>query len=304
MSDEKALLDTLVDIDSVEALRGEIRKLNELCFPGSVMPIFERCFDEALDLFRGEFKGYQPCKTKYHDLRHTFDVLLATSRLIHSCVISGRTISSQVAEIALIASVMHDTGYIQEVGEDGTGGQYTLTHVERSADFIRRHGSYMGLSNSDIKNCCSMINATSLAIPFDSIDFASEEIKLLAKVVASADLLGQMADRLYLEKLLCLFNEFEEAGIFGISHEFEFLCQTKNFYALVTQRLEGPLESLHQTGRLHFRERWQIDRDLYRESIEINMGYLEVLINEHGDDYRSKLKRGGVVERLTNAMEK
>jgi len=299
MSKERTLLHRLVDIDSVEAVHNEIRTLNELCFPGREMPLFERCLEDTLRLFRGEYKGYQPCKTKYHDLRHTLDVLLATSRLIHACLISGRSISSRGAERALIASLMHDTGYIQEEGEGGTGGQHTLTHVERSVIFMDRYGPVLGLSDSAINNCRCMITATSLTIPFDSIRFASEETELLAKVVGSADLMGQMADRLYLEKLLCLFKEFEEAGIFGIAHEFELLCQTKSFYTLVMRRLEGPLGALHQTSRLHFRERWQLDRDIYRESIEINMEYLEVLIHEHKEDYRSNLKRGGIVENLT-----
>jgi hypothetical protein len=34
------------------------------------------------------------------------------------------------------------------------------------------------------------------------------------------------------------------------------------------------------------------------------MGCLEILMNEHKDDYRSKLKRGGIVERLTSQKSK
>ena len=302
MTTEKILIHTLVDIDSVDMVHNEIRVLNKLCFPGSEIPLFERCFEDTLRLFNGEFKGYQPCKTKYHDLRHTLEAVLATARLIHACVISGRTISLHGFELAIIATLMHDIGYILEEEESGTGGQHTLVHVERSANFMERYGSTLGISDRDIESCCCMITSTSMSIPLESIHFDSEETKLLAKIVGSADLLGQMADRLYLEKLLCLFLEFEEAGISGISHEFDFLCQTKSFYTLVMRRLENPLDSLHLMMSLHFRERWRIDRDLYREAIDMNMEYLEILLNKHKDDYRSKLKRGGIVERLTKQV--
>lgn len=303
MPSDAIQLQKLVDIDSVEAVRNEIHALNELCFPGRAMPLFGTCFDDTLRLFHGEYPGYQPCKTKYHDLRHTLETVLAAARLIHACVAGGRPISPHGAERALIAALMHDAGYILEEGESGTGGQHTLVHVERSADFMECYGTSLGLSNRDIDDCCCMITATSLAIPVDSISFFDDETELLAKIVGSADLLGQLSDRIYLEKLLYLYMEFEEAGISAISHEFELLCQTKSFFDLVMRRLEENLGALYTMMHLHFRERWQIDKDLYMESIKANMEYLEVVICEHKDDYRSKLKRGGIVERLTKGAK-
>ena len=38
-----------------------------------------------------------------------------------------------------MSALMHDIGYIQEQSEQGTGGQYTLEHVERSAAFFERY---------------------------------------------------------------------------------------------------------------------------------------------------------------------
>ena len=289
----------LVDIDSVEAVRAEILALVELSFPGRAMPFFERCFEDALLMFRGRYTGYQACKTEYHDLRHTLEVLLATARLLHACVLGGRALSPHGAELALVAATMHDIGYIQEEGEGGTGGQYTLIHVERSAAFFEQYGRNLGLADRDVERCCCMITATSLAIPPDSIGYGDGETELLAKLVASADLLGQLADRLYLEKLLFLFMEFNEAGILGIAHEFDLLYQTRSFYEMVRRRLDEGLGGLDRAMGLHFRERWRIDRDLYAESIALNMRYLDIITKEHKDDYRSRLKRGGIVERIT-----
>jgi HD superfamily phosphodiesterase len=292
-------LHKLVNIDSTEELSTEIRMLVKSAFPGVAMPLFERCYEDTLQTFQGRRKGYQKCKTEYHDLRHTLDVLLATARLLHACVINGQAISSRGAELALMAALMHDIGYIQEEGENGTGGQYTLVHVERSAAFFKRYGRAVKLADADLMRGCCMITATSLAISLDSIHYPDEETELLAKLLATADLLGQLADRLYLEKLFFLFREFNEAGILGATHEFDLLFQTRNFYAVVQRRLEEGLGGLNRLMHLHFREHWHIDRDLYEESIALNINYLDHVIKEHKEDYRSRLKRGGIVERLT-----
>jgi len=48
----------------------------------------------------------------------------------------------------------------------------------------------------------------------------------------------------------------------------------------------------------HFRSRWQIDRDLYAEAIENNIGYLRPIV-ARGDcckntDYQKYLRRGNI----------
>ena len=48
----------------------------------------------------------------------------------------------------------------------------------------------------------------------------------------------------------------------------------------------------------HFKDRWGIDRDLYRLAIEQNIRYLQHLIENHPHDYRTLLKRGGLIAKL------
>jgi hypothetical protein len=272
-----------------------------LSFPEAQLSFFDRCFDDTIRLFAGQYPGYLACKTEYHDLRHTMEVLLATARMIHATLLAGTSIRPEVAELALLAALMHDIGYIQKKGETGPGGQYTLVHVERSADFFASYGETIGLTFEDRQRCCSMITATSLAINPDHIDFPDEDTKLAAKLVASADLLGQLADRIYLEKLLFLYQEFHEAGLIAYANEFELLNQTSSFYNIIRNRLDESLGGLDRNLRLHFSKRWKIDRNLYNESITLNLQFLGRLLKEHRRDYRSKLKRGGIVDRIKHA---
>ena len=294
-------LQMLVDTENLDAVQAETRLIMELAFPGRPIPLFDRCFEDTVRLFRGRYEGYQSCKTEYHDLRHTLEVLLATARMIHAATLDGKSISPQLAELSLISSLMHDVGYIQKTGEKGTGGQYTLVHVERSAAFFELYGQNLGLAGADIEACCCMITATSLAIDPAAIRYRDPETELLAKIVASADLLGQMADRLYLEKLLFLYREFREAGMLAYPKEFDLLNQTRAFYTTVRRRLDEKLGSLDQTLYLHFRERWRMDRNLYSDAIALNLQYLDDIIENHQEDYRNKLKRGGVVDRIVSS---
>jgi len=298
MHPKRIVLHMLIDAESLDAVLDETKLIMDLSFPGKPVHHFECCFADTVRLFLGRYDGYQSCKTEYHDIRHTLEVLLATVRMIHATILDGRTISLKGAELALMAALMHDIGYIPEESDHGGGGQYTLVHVERSAAFFEHYGLKMGLAREDVDACCCMITATSLSIDPQSICFRDPETELLAKLVASADLLGQLADRLYLEKLLFLYKEFREAGVLAYPHEFDLLNQTRSFYATVRQRLDETLGSLDQPLALHFRERWQMDRNLYSEAISLNLQYLDIIIEKHKDDYRDKLKRGGIVDRI------
>jgi len=122
---------------------------------------------------------------------------------------------------------------------------------------------------------------------------------MLGKIVGSADLLGQMADRCYLEKLLLLYKEFEEAKLPGFDSELDLLQKTETFYESVAQkRLKNDFSGIAASLRLHFKVRWNEDRDLYLEAIENNIDYLKGLTLRCRDNYTCYLKnlrRGGIV---------
>ena len=81
-------------------------------------------------------------------------------------------------------------------------------------------------------------------------------------------------------------------------NEFDLLNQTRSFYSTVRRRLDEKLGSLDKTLFMHFRKRWLMDRNLYSDAIALNLQYLDDIIENHRSDYRNKLKRGGIVDRL------
>jgi hypothetical protein len=120
---------------------------------------------------------------------------------------------------------------------------------------------------------------------------------LAGQVLAAADLLAQMADREYLEKLLLLFLEFQEAGL-PYESMFDLLQRTHGFYAMATDRQERILGGVYKYMAPHFAARWDLPRDMYSEAIAQNMVYLKDVLKLGPDNYMSKLKRGGIVQRL------
>ena len=143
---------------------------------------------------------------------------------------------------------------------------------------MKKYLSSKNFSPVDLEDCSNCIQATILSLPVKDIQFRSEEIKILGQIVGAADLLAQMADRNYLEKLLLLFQEFEEAGIPGFDSELELLQKTEDFYNFVAQkRLSDDLGGVSSSMLFHFKSRWETDRDLYEESISKNIEYLKSL---------------------------
>ena len=91
-------------------------------------------------------------------------------------------------------------------------------------------------SSALMEDCSHLIMCTILDLSPDDIPFRSKEVEITGKIVGSADLMAQMADRAYLEKLLLLYEEFEEAGLPGYNSEFDLLKKTEDFYNLVARK--------------------------------------------------------------------
>ncbi|MFC1850197.1 hypothetical protein ACFL27_08405 [candidate division CSSED10-310 bacterium] len=264
-----------------------------------------RSFDDVSRLFSGNYKGFQACNTKYHDLNHTIDVFIAVARLIHGIVISGKQLSHQGIILGLIAALFHDAGFIQTIDDtEGTGAKYTIGHEERSIEFINHYLSDKGYSSEAINDCGHMIACTILRKSLREIPFRTEEVKVLGQIVGTADLLAQMADRNYLEKLLFLYKEFEEAKMPGFDSELELLKKTEAFYRdLSKKRMNEELGGVDSFMYLHFKNRWRVDLDLYQVYARKNIAYLKAILRTFDDDYRQMLRRAGVVEKLHRPLD-
>ncbi len=291
-------LSNLVNMYSPEAVFKEIRFTLNLISSEFDTSEIAKVFKTTIDLYEGNYPGYRVCSTEYHDLRHVTDVSLAMVRLIHGALLDGRSISERHITISLIAALLHDAGYIQEDWDmEGTGAKHTAEHVPRSADFLERYGIKNGLSDKEIAMGRSMILCTDLALDISAISFFSDEAEFLGKLLCAADLLAQMADRTYLEKLLFLYHEFKECNLGGYKSAEDLLQKTIGFYAFVAQRIEDILDGYDRLMILHFSSRWDIHRNLYHEAIENQKSYLnQILANPDAAPFEH-LRRNGIVRK-------
>jgi hypothetical protein len=295
------LLYDLVDSQNPQAILNEIFHTLSLLKADIIRERFRSVYDDIIQLFNGKYPGYRASNTKYHNLEHTMMVTLATARLTHGCLKAGYQFDPENILLGLLAALYHDSGLIQtKQDRKGTGAKYTIGHEDRSVNFMLKNLAGKKFLKTQMDDCAHLIKCTNLNIEIKDIPFRSNEIETLGKIVGSADLLAQMADRHYLEKLILLFKEFEEAGIPGFDSEGELLEKTEGFYKNVaSKRLKKDLGNISSNMKYHFKYRWDIDYDMYTDSIKNNISYLKSILTDGKKGkkfYRQYLKRGGIVE--------
>lgn len=282
----------LLDPNKPRVILGEAKRLYQASYKNANFEHINKVFLLTRRLYGGRFPGYLACAVEYHNFAHIVAVFAATSRLLDGCEVSGLKLGPKIAGEVLIAAMLHDTGYIRKTGDtDGTGGQYTKTHVTRSAAFTLLEAEAFGLGPKTAARISRMILGTDLGRPWETLTFDSEKERIAAEILATADLLGQMADRVYLEKLLFLYYEFREAGIGGYDRAFDILKKTSGFYESTKHRLDVTLGRVSGRMKDHFNARYGLTRDLYSESVVRQMAYLDTIIDDDSTNFRTKLRR-------------
>ena len=192
-----------------------------------------------------------------------------------------------------MGALFHDTGLIQTENEsNGTGAQYTIGHEERSIALMENYLSGIDFTAEDILDCSHIIECTKLSLALDEIPFRTEETKTMGQVLGSADLIAQLADKNYLKKLPLLFLEFKEAGMEGFDTPLELFKNTVEFYHTVARtRLAEEMGNISAAVQYHFKDRWDIDRDLYAESIKNNMKSMRKTTESCDENYACMIKR-------------
>lgn len=199
-------LSTILDNTLGSRVLAETRRHFEASWLRPEFRPVQRAFNLAHNLYKGRFPGYQACSTDYHDWHHILDVFIATSRLLDGAMVQGRAYTSEEGTDLLISALFHDSGYLLEEGDKvGTGAKYTTTHVDRSAAFVLRHADKLRLEPGRAKRVARLILGTDMGRAWAGLEFASPQEEEGAAILAAADLLGQMGDRTYLEKLLFLY---------------------------------------------------------------------------------------------------
>lgn len=284
-------LSELLDHGDPDAILACVEDLYRFFYnPEAFTPVADTfCRIEAL--FRGEFPGYRGCNTEYHDLFHTLDIFLTTSRLIDGRNLSEGIFSERLATNLLLAALLHDTGYIQDTCDTvGTGARHTKMHVDRSMTFVRKNAAYLNLPPEELETICRLIHCTGLQVDC-SEEFRDPEETVAGAILGTADLLGQMSDRAYLEKLLFLYYEFREAGFEGYETEFDILRKTLIFYESIMDRLNNTLLFSYRYVENHFVARHCIKENLYLKAINLQMAYLKEIIRDESTNFRTKLRR-------------
>ncbi|THB78555.1 MAG: hypothetical protein D6B25_03910 [Desulfobulbaceae bacterium] len=239
------------------------------------------------DIFSGYYPGFRENGNKYHNLRHTYGVVLATARLFHGLMVEGQKFSSKSILQGILCAYFHDTGLLlRSFDTADTGAEFTKYHEARSISSLFKYLEPLNFDDSMRMDCGSIIRCTNLELKIDTIEFSSPEAKTAGQILATADILAQMADRYYLEQLPHLFQEHRAGGLHAYDTAFDLMKDTNNFYHnFIVTRLNSELANTARAMKIHFTNRWNIDRDLYIENIENNINYLHNIIAKCGDDF-------------------
>ena len=186
----------------------------------------------------------------YHNVEHTILVTLVGQEILRGKHIVEGGVSPEDWLHFTLASLCHDIGYIKGVcrqdsidtGEFATGiddvsivlprgatdASLTPYHVDRGKLFIdERFGGHWLIDPETVKK---QIELTRFPIPKDS---DHQDTTGYPGLVRAADLIGQLADPRYLQKLPALFGEFEETGqnkVLGYCNPGDLRKNYPNFY--------------------------------------------------------------------------
>ena len=183
----------------------------------------------------------------YHDVQHTMLVTLVGQEILRGKHLQQMQSPDDWLHYT-IALLCHDIGYVRGVcsGDtthtfviDDAGNSVTpprgatdafLTpyHVDRGKIFVRERGGPIPFI--DEERLASAIELTRFPVP-ETSDY--QETNTEAGLVRAADLIGQLADPRYLQKLSNLYHEFVETGtdkVLGIGSAADLADQYPRFY--------------------------------------------------------------------------
>src|SRR4051812_6655975 len=145
------------------AVQVEVQSIYLAMFPKGDVTFVSRVFGWAIQCFTGGYENYQAVDARYHDFEHTLQGTLCMARLLR-----GRhqgegqpVLSQRAVQLGLLAILLHDTGYLKKRNDlEGTGAKYTVTHVERSAEFAALLLTDKGFAPGEIIAVQNMIHCT------------------------------------------------------------------------------------------------------------------------------------------------
>lgn len=279
-----------INVEDADQVRDAVIALYAARYPGADLSPLARAFEDVKALFEGYYPGYLPCDTLYHDVRHTLDMTLAMARLVDGhdrAQPAVERLGARRAVLGVVIALLHDSGYLRRISESGVenGAVFTKIHVSRSADFLARYLPTIGFGpESDL--AARLVHFTGYEMDVDDIKTSDPKDRLLGYMVGTADLIGQMSDRMYLEKCRAfLYQEFvlgaiaretlpDGREIVRYASPEDLIYKTPGFYEYVARdRINRKLGAADRYAEAHFD-----GPSLYQAEIDSNMSYLREAI--------------------------
>src|SRR6185503_2308851 len=202
-----------VNVEQPATVRDAVMRLFATRYPGAQLAPLDRAFADVQALFEGRYPGYLSCDTLYHDMRHTLDMSLAMARLVEGHDRSraeADRLGARRATLGVLIALLHDCGYLKRSSEAQVenGAVFTKIHVSRGADFISSYLPTLGFA-AEAATAARLVHFTGYEMEIDDIRVDDPKDRALGCMVGTADLIGQMSDRMYLEKCRdFLYREF------------------------------------------------------------------------------------------------
>ena len=281
-----------VNVEDPDQVRDAVLTLFAARYPGADLAPLRQAFADIKALFAGRFPGYLACDTLYHDLRHTLDMTLAMARLLDGhdrALAPSDQIGARRAMLGVVIALLHDSGYIKRASEAHVenGAVFTKVHVSRSGDFLLRYLPQLGYAE-EAGAAAKLVHFTGYEMDIDDILVHEPKDRLLGCLVGTADLLGQMSDRMYLEKCReFLYREFvwgriaretlaDGREIVRYASPDDLMLKTPGFYEYVARtRMQTKLGGVDRFAEAHFD-----GPSLYQSEIDRNMAFLKSAIEE------------------------
>lgn len=290
-----------INVEDAGRVKDAVLEIFRARYAGASFAPLAQAFDDVSALFEGRFPGYLACDTLYHDVRHTLDMALAMARLIDGhdrTRAAPEQLGARRAILGVIIALLHDSGYVRRSSEEciPNGAVFTKVHVSRSADFLLRYLPERGFA-AEAPLAAQLVHFTGYELDIDDIKIPEGRDRLIGYMVGTADLLGQMSDRMYLEKCRdFLYEEFvwgqvaretlpDGKEIVRYASPEDLILKTPGFYEYVArQRIEKKLGAADRYAAAHFD-----GPSLYQSEIDRNMQFLRETIETADFD---RLRRG------------
>lgn len=303
-----------VQVSSPASVRNAVHELFSETFPGMSYDRLWLAFYDFERLFTGRYPGYAGCDTTYHDMQHTLDMTLAVARLVvgyERSVEPTDRLGANRAQMAIVTSLFHDSGYIRHEVRDKNftnGAEFTLYHVSRSADFLRRYLPELGMSR-DVGVSSMIVHFTGYELELDKIELDDPRDIICGHLIGTADLIAQMADRCYLEKCRdLLYKEFVVGGIavenakpgeYMVRYKsgMDLLKKTPTFYQQVTRdRLNSKFNRVYR-----YMEVLYGGKNPYIDAIRCNISHLVRVLK--ADDWSLLRREPAFFLGIANAVQ-